>query len=321
MWEYVPQRRQRAYRFRKFSVEVREVLLFIEETRPCVQAIFLLRFLVGAAVADGGRLTGWGPWLIGPALCWVLGAAFAYGLNGVSDVAEDRVNGTGRPIARGDLSPASAARLTWLCAAGAVALALLAGNAALLGCVAAFLMIGWAYSAGPRPLKRSTAATSGAVLAMGLLSYAAGWLASGVGRPSGALVVLAAGMALWMAAVGAVTKDFSHARGDAAAGRRTSVTAWGEAPARWVAALGAFAVAGGFAVAARPYDAVLGPVAPVLVAGASAVAVLCWTTRHDAAPARGPGGAARCARDPYRAFMVTQHAAHAVLLARLAGLV
>ncbi|WP_326596680.1 UbiA family prenyltransferase [Streptomyces sp. NBC_01803] len=276
-----------------------------------MQAIFLVRFLVGAALADGGRLTGWGPWLIGPALCWALAAAFAYGLNGVSDVAEDRVNGTGRPIARGDLSPESAARMTWLCAAGAVAFALLAGNVALLGCVLAFLLIGCAYSAGPWPLKRSTTATSAAVLAMGLLSYASGWLASGVGRPSGASVVLAVGMALWMAAVGAVTKDFAHAEGDAAAGRRTSVTAWGEAPARWVAALGALGVAAGFAVAARPYAAVLAPTAGVLAVGAGAVAVLCWTTRHDADRAG----------EPYRAFMVTQHIAHVVLLARLAEVV
>ncbi|WP_059012140.1 UbiA family prenyltransferase [Streptomyces specialis] len=276
-----------------------------------MQAIFLLRFLVGAALAAGGGLTGWGPWLIGPALAWTLCAAFAYGLNGVCDVAEDRVNATGRPIARGELAPESAARLTWLCAALALLFALAAGNAALVGCVLAFLLLGYASSAGPRPLKRSTSATSAAVFAMGLLSYAAGWLAAGAGRPSGTAVVLAVGMAAWMAAVGAVTKDFAHARGDAAAGRRTSVTAWGASAARWVAGLGALAVAAGFAVAARPYGEALAPVTVVMAAGACVVAALCRTTLRDA----------RRARRPYQAFMVTQHAAHAVLLARLAEVV
>ncbi|MDT3398054.1 UbiA family prenyltransferase [Streptomyces sp. B1866] len=285
----------------------RAVALFLEETRPCVQVVFLMRFLAGAALAAGGRSAGLGPWVVVPAASWALAALFAYGINGVSDVAEDRVNRTGRPIARGELSRRAAARLTWLSAAGSVALAVLSRDVLLLGYVLGFLLLGYAYSAGPFTLKRSAAGTSGTVLAMGLLTYAAGWTAAGAARPTGPGLVLAVGMSLWMCVVGAVTKDFSHARGDAAAGRRTSVTAWGDLAARRVGAVGALAVAAGFAAAAGPWPVLLGPAALVLLGGAVAVAVLCAATRPDAAPGR----------TPYRAFMVTQHLAHGVLFAGL----
>ncbi|MFJ6716222.1 UbiA family prenyltransferase [Streptomyces sp. NPDC091265] len=285
----------------------RAAVLFLEEARCCVQIVFLMRFLAGAAVSAGGSLAGVGPELIAPGVCWVLATLFTYGINGVSDVQEDRLNRTGRPIARGDLSPRAAARLTWTAAAGSVVTALACGNATLLAFDLAFLLIGYAYSAAPFQLKRSAAGTSGSVLLMGLLTYAAGWTAAGEGRPSGSVLVLATAMSLWMCVVGAVTKDFSHVRGDAAAGRRTSVTAWGDGTARLVGGVGALLIAGGFLSVAWHGVALLLPPAVVLAAGAVVVAVLCWTTRGDAA--RG--------RTPYRAFMVTQHLVHVTLFAGL----
>lgn len=122
------------------------------------------------------------------------------------------------------------------------------------------------------------------------------------------MLVLAAAMSLWMCVVGAVTKDFSHVRGDAAAGRRTSVTAWGDTTARLVGGAGALLVGGGFLAAALTgWAALLGPAAAVLAGGGLVVAVLCRTTRGD--EARG--------RTPYRAFMVTQHLVHVTLFAGL----
>lgn len=286
---------------------VRAVRLFLEESRPCVQIIFFLRFLAGALTTTAHRPAGWGHQLAGPGISWVLASLFAYGINGVSDVSEDRVNATGRPIARGELSPRTAATLTWLAAAGSVITALACGDALFIGLVLVYLVIGYAYSAAPLPLKCSALGASGAVLAMGLLTYAAGWQATGGGTPSGATVALAVTMSLWMAVVGAVTKDFSHAAGDAAAGRRTSVTAWGPSAARLVAAAGAPAVAAGFLLAGLPWPVLRVP-SLVLLGGAVTVAVLCWTTRHD--PARG--------RTPYRAFMVSQHLVHGALFLQLA---
>lgn len=286
----------------------RAAVLFLEEARVSVQLVFLMRFLAAAAVTAGGGLAGAAPGLVAPAVSWVLATLFTYGINGVSDVQEDRLNRTGRPIARGDLSPTAAARLTWLSAAGSVIIALACNNILLITFVLAFLFLGYAYSAAPFQLKRSAAGTSGSVLLMGLLTYAAGWTAAGEGRPPGAMLVLAAAMSLWMCAVGAVTKDFSHVRGDAAAGRRTSVTAWGDTTARLVGGAGALLTGGGFLAAALTgWPTLLGPAAAVLAGGALVVAVLCWSTRGDAA--RG--------RTPYRAFMVTQHLVHLTLFAGL----
>ncbi|AKJ11316.1 hypothetical protein ABB07_15150 [Streptomyces incarnatus] len=272
-----------------------------------MQVIFLMRFLAGALVSAGG-FSALGAPMAEAAAAWVLATLFTYGINGVCDVREDRVNRTGRPIARGALPARTAAVWTWLCAAGSVVLTLLSGSTLLTGYDLLFLLLGYAYSAAPFQLKRSAAGTSGSVLLMGLLTYAAGWTAAGRTLPSGPALAVAVAMSLWMAAVGAVTKDFSHVTGDAAAGRRTSVTAWGDGTARLAGAFGALLVAAGFAAVAVRWPALLGPAASVLAGGAVTVAVLCGTTRGNAA--RG--------RTPYRAFMVTQHLVHLALFAALA---
>ncbi|MFJ3303478.1 UbiA family prenyltransferase [Streptomyces sp. NPDC086549] len=281
--------------------------LFVEEARPSVQLIFLMRFLAGAVLAVGGRFSGLGAPVVVAGIGWVLATLFTYGINGVCDVHEDLVNKTGRPIARGELPPGVAAVWTWLCAAGSVIAMLSTGSTLLTAYGLLFLLLGYAYSAAPFQLKRTAGGASGSVLLMGLLTYAAGWTAAGRTLPTGPDLAVAGAMSLWMAAVGAVTKDFSHVAGDAAAGRRGSVTAWGDGPARLTGAVGALLVAGGFAAVAVHRSTLLGPAACVLLGGAVAVAVLCRTTRGD--EARG--------RTPYRAFMVTQHLVHLTLFAGL----
>jgi 4-hydroxybenzoate polyprenyltransferase len=290
-----------------FRSLLRDFPLFFEETRPSVQFVFFMRLLAGAVISAGG-LSAFGPPTAGAAAAWVLATLFTYGINGVCDVREDQVNKTGRPIARGALPARMAAVWTWLCAAASVALALLTGSTLLTAYDLVFLFLGYAYSAAPFQLKRSSAGTSGSVLLMGLLTYAAGWTAVGRTLPSAPGVAVAIAMSLWMAAVGAITKDFSHVTGDAAVGRRTSVTAWGDGAARLAGAAGALLVAAGFAAVALHRRALLGPAAAVLAVGAVTVAVLCTTTRGDAA--RG--------RTPYRAFMVTQYLVHLALFATLA---
>ncbi len=281
--------------------------LFLEEARPSVQLIFLMRFLTGAVLAAGGGFSGLGASVVVPGAGWTLATLFTYGINGVCDVHEDLVNRTGRPIARGELAPGTAAAWTWLCAVGSVAAMLSTGSALLTTYDLLFLLLGYAYSAAPFQLKRTAAGASGSVLLMGLLTYAAGWTAAGRTLPTGTDLAVASAMSLWMAAVGAVTKDFSHVAGDAAAGRRSSVTAWGDTTARFVAAVGALVVAGGFATVAALRPAPLGPAAAALLCGAVTVAVLCRTTRGDAARAR----------TPYRAFMVTQYLVHLAVFAAL----
>ncbi|MGW2783870.1 UbiA family prenyltransferase [Streptomyces populi] len=281
--------------------------LFVEEARPGVQLIFLMRFLAGAVLAVGGRFSGLGASVFVAGIGWTLATLFTYGINGVCDVHEDLVNKTGRPIARGELPPGIAAVWTWLCAAGSVIVMLSTGSPLLITYDLLFLLLGYAYSAAPLQLKRTAAGASGSVLLMGLLTYAAGWTAAGPTLPTGPDLAVACTMSLWMAAVGAVTKDFSHVAGDAAAGRRSSVTAWGDGTARLVAAAGALVVAGGFATLAAHRPALLGPAAAVLLCGAVAVVVLCRTTRGDETRAR----------TPYRAFMVTQYLVHLAIFARL----
>ncbi|MEV0177857.1 UbiA family prenyltransferase [Streptomyces sp. NPDC050625] len=281
--------------------------LFVQEARPSVQFIFLMRFLAGAVLAVDVRFSGLGASVLVAGTGWVFATLFTYGINGVCDVHEDLVNKTGRPIARGELAPMTAAVWTWLCAAGSVIAMLSTGSTLLTAYDLLFLLLGYAYSAAPFQLKRTAAGASGSVLLMGLLTYAAGWTAAGRTLPTGPDLAVAGAMSLWMAAVGAVTKDFSHAAGDAAAGRRSSVTAWGDGTARLTGAVGALVVAGIFAAVAAHRPALLGPAAGVLLGGAVAVSVLCRTTRGD--EARG--------RTPYRAFMVTQYLTHLALFATL----
>jgi 4-hydroxybenzoate polyprenyltransferase len=276
--------------------------LLWSETRPVVQAIFAVRYWVGAVVVLAGAGS-FGPAVVLGALAWLALTTSIYLVNGVSDLTADRANGSARPLAQGRVSAQAAVRTAWALAAAGLGLAVLTGTIALVLCAVAMVLLGWAYSVGPRPLKCSVAGTAVASAGGGLLSYLAGAAAAGgsPGVPYGAVFGL---LALWMA-VGGGSKDLPDVVGDRAAGRRTLPVVVGHrAAARFIAAaclaLGTAAVAVGWA-----WPEVLVP-ALVLAAGAVVVA---WRAVHT------PGDAPRAVqRRPYRAFMVTQYAVNPALL-------
>jgi 4-hydroxybenzoate polyprenyltransferase len=280
----------------------------LKEARPCVLCIFLLRFAAGALLTDRATDPIDLVRLCASALVWVTAIFFAYLLNGVMDVREDRINGSGRPIARGALPRTFAAQI---CAA-AVALSLAGG--CLLGfrtalVVALVLVVGWLYSGPPAYLKRHTAGTAAGGGALGLLTYLAGLAASPRPAPTAGFVVFGVTMSMWMAIVGAPAKDLSDIPGDAAAGRRTLAVMWGEERVRWLVMCTALLTAGGFsAMAWTAVPALRGPGA-ALTAGALGVVITSGT--------RLTRGSRTSRRRPYRAFMVGQYAAHICLLAAM----
>lgn len=285
----------------------------IEEARPAVLGIFLLRFSVAAlmtaslnGVENPGRLIEGGA-------TWESAIFFVYIFNGVMDVREDRINGSGRPIARGALSRGTAVR----CSVAAAVLALVgaAGLGVLTLLAVIFVMaIGWQYSGPPLYLKRRPVGAPVACLLLGLATYSAGFLDQ-TGAWSGAdieVLVFALVMSGWMGLVGAPAKDLSDTRGDAAAGRRTLAVLWGEARVRALAAMCALALAGTFAWTAWDIVPSLRWPSAILAAGALAVAIAALTRFSKGEYARR--------RLLYRMFMVTQYAVHvamALVLIRL----
>ncbi|MEV0230727.1 UbiA family prenyltransferase [Nonomuraea sp. NPDC050786] len=274
--------------------------LCLAEARPVVQVIFLLRFCSGAALGSGmsARV------LLG-AFAWECAVVFVYLLNGVTDVVEDRVNVSGRPIARGELPPGQARRFACL----AAGVALLAGAALglwFVAAVAGFLLLGYLYNAPPCQLKRHPAGAVATVTLGGLLTYWAG-LVSGEGltgdaRPLLAAAVLAVAMSLWMGLVGTSTKDFSDVAGDAAAGRRSAADLFGATAVRGGVGLAAVALGGAFLWVSAALTPVLVTAAAVTLSGAVVLAGLAVSPLSR--------GSRTAARRPYRAFMVTQYGAH-----------
>jgi 4-hydroxybenzoate polyprenyltransferase len=272
------------------------------ETRPVVQAIFAVRYWVGAAVvlAAGGEF---GPSVVVGALGWLLLTMSIYLVNGVSDLTADRANGSGRPLARGLVGAHGAARVAWALAAGGLVLTALTGTLALVLCAVAMVVLGWAYSVGPRPLKCSVGGTALASAGGGLLTHLAGAAAAG-GAPDGPYVAVFVLLALWMAVAGAA-KDLGDRAGDELAGRRTLPVVAGHRAATRVIAAGCLLLGlATIGVAAR-WAEVLLPAA-VLCAGAGVVAGLVLRSAED--------GPRAVVRRPYRAFMVTQYAVNPALL-------
>lgn len=271
-----------------------------QEARPIVQVVFILRFIAGAllystAIPFGRVVPG--------AVAWGSATVAVYLYNGVADRAEDVANGSTRPIADGRLPLRIAAPV--------------AAAAAVLGCVIAarvdlrffaalccFLGVGYAYSGPPFPLKQIyyTASVGGGLL--GLLTYLGGALSTGR-APTAPVLVFAVLMSSWMGGVGGIAKDLSDVAGDRAAGRRTWPVVFGERRARRLLVAAAFAVALAFGTTAALYATRLWGCAIVVLLGAAAVTTAAVRTRHSASRARS--------RAPYRAFMWTQYASHAVL--------
>lgn len=282
----------------------RDLGLGWREARPIVQLIFQLRFITGAAFAIHGSSATLGG-IVAGAAAWLAVTWSIYLLNGICDQTEDRRNGLSRPLSTGEL-PAPAARLI----VRVLALAAL-GTGTLVSwrftvLVALMLLLGWVYSAGPRPQKAHAAGFAVVVTGGGLLTFMAGWCAArGSGIPGREFWMLACVMSLWMGLAGN-TKDLDHVRGDRAAGRRTLPLLLGDVPARWVIAaltlsLGAVALA--LAAVAAPG---LLPATEVLLAGACAVAA--------SLAVAGPASPGDARRRPYRMFMTTQYAVHATVL-------
>jgi len=274
------------------------------ESRPAVQLIFFLRFASGAVLSGSQYdLPDLAHFLTGAAI-WQCAIVFVYLFNGATDVVEDRINRVGRPIARGEISPAEALR--W---AGGFAVAAVAGAAllqpVLLVPVLGVLALGYVYSGAPFHAKRRPLATLVVATLGGLLTYYAGYLNSGGPHVELSLAVLAVAMSCWMGMVGATTKDFSDIQGDARAGSRSLSIVFGELRARAAVSLVALALAGTFLFCAVTVAPTLVWPAVVTALGAVAVAVLAvagvsYGTRHRR-------------RLPYRAFMVTQYGAHLAL--------
>jgi 4-hydroxybenzoate polyprenyltransferase len=285
------------------------------EARPQVQLIFLLRFSAGALLAGDGRAPGRRAVL--GALGWVAATLSVYLLNGVADRVEDVANASRRPIARGDLPAGFAIGAVVVSAAAAIGAAWSAGpgpGAAVL----AFLVVGYAYSGPPFPLKRSCLTATAGGAALGLLTYLGGALC--VSRHVNAeLAVYAVAMSAWMGAVGGIAKDLSDVAGDRLAGRWSWPVALGERGARELLRLTAGAVAVCFAAGAVAYGpGLLGSVAVVWF-GAAAVAAASGSAEDGR---RAPDGADRARRRlPYRRFMWTQIASHTVLFGTMAAVV
>jgi 4-hydroxybenzoate polyprenyltransferase len=273
----------------------------LEEARPAVLGIFLLRFIVATMVSTG-RVS-LAHTILG-CVTWEAAILYVYLFNGVMDVREDRINQSGRPIARGVLPRETAARVS----AGAMTVAL-TGAAALgpatLCVVIVAIAVGWQYSAAPLCLKRRPIGAPAACLVLGLTTYAASFFTqAGTTQPDRwpEVLLFAFVMSAWMGLVGAPAKDLSDTRGDAAAGRRTLAVLRGETDTRRLVAMCALGLAAVFVCAAVVLAPALRWPSLILLAGALGVAAVSLTRLSQ-------GGRSR-QRLPYRVFMATQYAVH-----------
>lgn len=284
------------------------VRLCLQEARPTVQVAFLLRFAVGVVSAAQLPHSLARP-ALGMASLWCA-VVCAYLLNGVTDVREDRANGSRRPIARGDLPERTAAHGTVLLACAALFLGGLAGPRVVLW-TAGFLVLSWAYSAEPVKAKCSSGRCAVVVFGLGATAYGAGVSASG-GEWTATGVLVAGVMSAWMALVGAVVKDLGDVSGDAAGGRRTVAVVHGPAAARALAVAGALTVG-----AAAPALALLWATSALAAAAPVALGAV-WVVTQVLRGARREHADRAERRGAYRAFMVTQYVANLTMLVFLA---
>lgn len=221
----------------------RVVPLVLAECRPVVLAMFALRFVAGVALAAP---SGWAAlpavrWLdVGVGvLAWVSVTGFVYLLNGISDIAGDRLNGSSRPLAGGRLSPRIA--VGWCVAFAVIGMALSAlVGLGLLACAATMIGLGWLYSGGRYAAKQRVWSASLVIAGGGFVTYIGGVYSTG-GVPSAEAAAIATLMAAWMAVAGN-TKDLGDIAGDRAAGRRTLPVILGTRPAAWATAAACCAV-------------------------------------------------------------------------------
>jgi 4-hydroxybenzoate polyprenyltransferase len=288
---------------------IRSVAWCVVEARPAVQVMFLLRFAT-AGVLTALPGTGWDVARIaGAALVWWAAVVAVYLFNGLADAAEDRANGSRRPIATERVSPGLARR--WVVVFGLTAL-LGAWPLGLFGPVTLLLALGYLYSGPPFHLKRHPILAIVAALGGGILTYGAGYLVTagpwrvGEGR---SLMLFALMMTMWMGLVGGIAKDFSDIAGDAIASRRNLTLRLGLHRVRWLVSLVALTIGAAFPVAAWRWVPDLLPAALLTLGGAALLGVVSISSLSHGDRIRR--------RRPYRVFMVTQYATHLTVIATI----
>lgn len=269
------------------------------EARPVVQIIFQLRFWAAVALTAPQAFTARPASVLLGGAAWLCATWYVYLINGVSDQVEDRANGSTRPLASGSLPVRAAQRVATSLAVTALLLAL-AVSPRLAVLTAIMLVLGWVYSAGPSPQKRSLLGFAVVVTMGGVVTYLAGCAAAG-GAVSPELLVLMLSMSLWMALAGC-TKDLGDAAGDRAAGRRTLPVLLGDVRARRLTAVSVL-LAGAGTVTATALAAP-GLLLPAFLLGVGALCVAILTVAGAGAWERSRQ------RRPYRYFMGSQYAVH-----------
>lgn len=254
--------------------------------------VFNLRFVAGGMLAFGGEIVIVKA-VVGAA-SWFLAVWVVYLVNGISDIAGDRANGSRRPLASGVLTEHAAVVWSVVLGLGSLGIAVHVGVVFLL-LVALMLTLGLTYSLGAHAAKKWAVPALAVAAAGGMLTYLAGAEAFH-DTISPAVLRFAVVMALWIAVVGH-TKDFGDTVGDRIAGRATLPIALGEVPARAIVAVGA-ATLGGAGVLIAALDPELLSLAALGPCGAM---VCLFAFRRRPADRRS-------LRRPYRAFMVSQYA-------------
>ncbi|MCW2523423.1 MAG: homogenitisate phytyltransferase [Frankiales bacterium] len=263
----------------------------LAESRPPVQFVFALRFVVASDLLYRPSLRA-GLALLG----WLCLSVAIYVFNGVTDVAADVLNLSGRPIAAGRLAPQTA--LTCCVLLSIVGTALLARQGLVLVVLAlVFLLVGWAYSAGPSwkedPIGFGVVIGAGAAV-----TYGAGWTTRG--SLSASEIITGLAVALWVGLCCAC-KDFSDIEGDAAAGRRTWPVLLGRERARTLIAVLAIAMSAGALGLALALGSGLST-ACLLLGGSLGLTVTLASSARAATRGRR--------RLSYRVFLTTQYLAN-----------
>ncbi|WP_181043895.1 UbiA family prenyltransferase [Actinokineospora auranticolor] len=284
----------------------RAIRLALREARWTVQLMYLLRFAIGARLADPSGLLLWHT-SVGM-LAWFAVCVAIYALNGISDVDGDRRNGSRRPIATGALPvPAAWRAVACLSVVGVAAAALV--SAALVLLTVLMLMLGWAYSFGPRPLKNSVPGLVFSGTALGALTYLAGAVAVRGPVPGVDMVVFALGLSLWMGVVGTATKDLKDVRGDRLAVRRTLPILLGPERATTLARVLAVGYGAAFLLVSTAFAPGVALPALCVLAGGIMLAAAPWVLQRTRKSPRPD-----CGKDVYRVYMVTQYVANLALL-------
>ena len=261
-----------------------------------VQLVFALRFAATASLARNPT-----PEAAVGLVSWLSITLSIYLLNGLSDIEGDRLNGSGRPLASGHLSPKTARTVAAVAATLGMMVACSLGIFFTL-LAAGMLVLGLSYSLGPAWKEQPVYA--GATIGAGAgLTYAAGWISNG--NLTTADIFVAAALAAWTA-TSSSTKDFSDVAGDRLAGRRTLPITLG--PPRAAACV---------IVATATTTIVL--VATTTVAGTALLAGSIVAVGSIRIPlgfrAVTNWGDRRSTRRPYRAYMSTQYAATCAMIA------